>query len=117
MIMSQLGGSDYVPGTTPPAGPPTNGNLFTYAGGALIGLYWTKGDAFAETQIAYALDPTTPTSTDIVDKVAPGVTNWDTGVTSDDRCYWYVRHLRGGVTTAWERCEHSLGCVQAPPGP
>jgi len=109
MIMSSLVGSGFTPGTTPPAGPPTNGQQFTYAGGALIGLYWTKGDPLAETEITYLVEPGTPNAnTPVFDKVAPNVTTYDTGEAHLTiwNCWWYVRHKRGGQVTAWERCEH-----------
>lgn len=111
MIQSSFGVTGFEPSTTPPDGPPTNAVLYSYGGDSYVGLSWTNGDPDAETQIGYAEDPngtTEPTS--VLATVAPGVTGYENNLVYVERCFFWVRHKRGGQLTAWVRCNHSFGC-------
>jgi len=115
MIASSFTVTGFEPSTTPPDGPPTNGNLYAYGGETYVGLYWTPGDYDAETQIAYVIDPTgttEPSPGDIIGLVGPGVQGFEDDLDYIERCYYWVRHRRGGQYSAWERCEHSFGCSE-----
>lgn len=82
---------------TPPEGDPTNTAAFFY-GGSLVGLQWTNGDTQAYTEIglsgSLAVEPSAAT-----DVVAPGVTSYETGVTTETQ--WWVRHQRSGLFGSW----------------
>lgn len=94
--------------TTPPSGPPLSPSAYYYSG-SLVGVQWTNGDGTASTQIGFStsdvIDPLTVTTT-----VSAGITNYETGAT--DPCYWYVRHIKNGSTTAWVQAPHEDGCVE-----
>ena len=77
--------------------------MYSYGGG-LIGLQWTNGDPLAETEVGFRLDNTrTLEPTSVLTKVSPGVTGYETGETAGENttCTWWIRHKRGGSTTAW----------------
>ena len=104
MIMSQFSGSaEYTPESVGPTGPPVSPTMYSYSGG-FIGIQWTNGDSSAETEVAFVddntrtIEPSSPS--EIQTKVSPGVTGWESEQ-SADTCTWYVRHKKGGQTTAW----------------
>jgi len=94
--------------TTPPTAPPSSPSAYYY-GGSSVGVQWTNGDSSASTQVGFStsdiVDPASVTAT-----VSPGITSYETGL--GDPCYWYVRHIRNGFTTAWVQAPHEDGCTE-----
>lgn len=88
----------------PPTGPPTSPSL-TIGGGGVITVQWSNGDTTASTQIGKSdfigVDPSSVFTT-----ASPGATSKNTGET--DPCpYWFVRHFKNGVATAWVQASDS----------
>ena len=115
MIQSAFLVTGFEPSTTPPDGPPTTVQLYTYSGGR-IGVAWINGDIDAETEIAYIPDPTgliEPDAGDIVTTVAPNYNIYETGLKTQVCTYW-IRHKRGGQTTVWVKADRgSIACAEA----
>ncbi len=90
---------DGEPAATPtgPEGDPTSVSAYFYSG-SLVGLQWVAGDGSAYTEIGLSgsavVEPTSAS-----DIVSPGVTTYETGVTTEE--HWWVRHQRGGIFGDW----------------
>lgn len=112
-----LGASGFTPGTTPPSAAPTDPVLVVFGGtGDLFGISWTNGDSTAETEIGYYEDPTGVTEpTTYIDKVAPGLTTWNS-TNFSYACYYWIRHRKGGSVSAWVQVQPQFDdCVGDPP--
>lgn len=106
MIQSFNYAGSYAPSSTPPDGPPTLVSLYPY-GGRDYGIQWVNGDALAETEIGFnATEDVEPTS--YTQKVPPGTTSYD--LRTRNKCYWWVRHKRGGQYSAWVEAVNEFGC-------
>lgn len=101
----------------PPAAPPSNASVYFY-GGDLVGVRWTNGDPLASTQIGRSVH-SDGAGIEVLTTASPGTAAKETGslsyydadgnpLTVADRqtYFWYVRHIRGGVVTAW------IGAIQ-----
>jgi len=113
VIASAFAGSGEAQVIDPPDDAPSNVSLYLQPGNQ-VGLQWTNTVFLAETEIGFRADNTgTLEPTSVITKVAYGVTGYSTGedATTGDVCTWWVRHRKGGVSSAWVKAAlGSLSC-------
>jgi hypothetical protein len=103
--------ADYTPPTIPPDGPPTNVSIYLYEGFSKVGVQWANGDPLATTEIGFnSTEDVEPTGA--TDLVGAGSTSWESG--DVNRCWFWVRHCRGGQYSAWVVATNVFGCEPDP---
>jgi hypothetical protein len=81
-----------------PDGAPTDASAYPY-GGTLVGVQWRSTDLTASTQVALTGGAEPTSAGQIVDTVAAGGENYETGTTTNG--FWWVRHAKNGQFSAW----------------